>query len=291
MVRFKAGLRDVWIVALYHLGRVRRTRVAYGQLAIFVLASTVSAYISYGLLASVEGISARSSGMTPPDKPGAMYDSFVQSAEFVEMVPSHLGGSLISWATNVPYMPLTWFIGSMVLVPFLAVAMGWGAIAADLSGRTLRFEAVRAGRFEIFVGRFFGMSFLLLLALSLGALVPLYFSQFQMVDQAIHTQVAYFINFIPRVWVWALPFLAIGVTCSSIVSNSNSARALSIILVMSSWWMYSLSNDLFGKLFPQEWVGGLYGGGFDWIVSGTSLLLISIMLLLPGVIVLRRRDI
>jgi hypothetical protein len=55
--------------------------------------------------------------------------------------------------------------------------------------------------------------------------------------------------------------------------------------------MYSLSNDVVAKLFPQAWVGGLYGGGFDWIVSGVWLLLISTMLLVPGVLVLRRRDI
>ncbi len=290
--RLRVSLRDILVVATFHLGRVRRTKVAFAQIAIFVLASTVSAAISHGILASVEKAAAMSTGSAAPEKPGAMYESFVHGAEFAEMIPSGLRvGSFVEWATNVPYMPLTWFFSSMIMVPFLAVAMGWGAIASDISGRTLRFEAIRAGRTEIFIGRFFGMSFLLILGLALGALVPLYFSQAMMVEQAVHEQILYFFNFIPRIWAWSLPFLAIGVTCSSIVSNNNTARVLSITLVMSSWWMYSLANDTFALLFPQAWVGGLYGGGVDWLGSAIWLLAISIMLLVPGIVWLNRRDI
>lgn len=288
----KRSLRDILVVALYHLDRVRRTRAALAQVAIFLLVSTVSAMIAHRILSSVERTAAMAKGQLAPDKPGAMYDAFVQGSEFAELVPSGLGvGGFVEWAATVPYMPLTWFLSSMVLMPFLGVGMGWGAIASDLSGRTLRFEAIRAGRTEIFVGRFFGMSFLMLLALACAALVPLLFSQFLMVEQPLWTQIVYLLNFIPRAWFWALPFLALGVTCSSLVSNSNSARSISITILLASWWLHSLCNDFFAHLFPQAWVGGLYGPGYGWLGSGLALLFISALLLIPGVIVLKKRDI
>jgi len=206
---------------------------------------------------------------------------------------------LVEWAMSLPYMTITWVWGGMGLVPFLAAAVGAEGVAPDLSARTIRFEAMRTGRLEIVGGRYLGMCLLVLIAITLSVVAPFCVAVFWMADQPVLLQFTSLLAFVPRLWLWSLPFVALGLSCSCLVKNVNWARLGSTIATVFTWVASSLNaywgddatwSTLLGLLLPQGWLGELWGPGFGWAVGGLVLGAIGVSFVVPGYFFLQRRD-
>ena len=196
-------------------------------------------------------------------------------------------------------MTITWFWGGLGLVPFLAAAVGAESVSPDLSAGTIRFEAMRTGRLEIVLGRYLGMALLVLVAISLSIAAPFCMAVFWMAEQPVFLQFTSLVVFVPRLWLWSLPFVAVGLSCSCLVKNVNWARLSSAGIVVSTWMIAGLLgfygdgaawSSLLGSLLPQGWLSGLWGPGYGWLLSGVVLVALGVAFVLPGYLLLHRRD-
>ena len=296
----RQSIRDIWIVALYHLRRVTKTRAAFSLVGLFLFASMGVATAFRWVLGAMEKTMAATTNMRLGDQPGALYDALRDRGELLEFMEElSESAEAIAWAIQLPYMPFTWFWAGFILVPFLAAEVGCEAITSDIGARTLRFEAVRTGRLEIVVGRFLGMALLTLVAIALSALIPLLTAIFWMDGQKPVEQVVYLLLFIPRLWLWSLPFLAMGLSLSTLFSNINWARLFTLGLVLGSWIAFNIAKFFLNLsatetgalfIFPQAWMGGMSGGGVAWLGSGVALIGLGALYLSPGIILIKRRD-
>ena len=98
----------------------------------------------------------------------------------------------------------------------------------------------------------------------------------------------------------ALAFVvALGLSCSCLVSNVNWARLFSAGAVVLTWVGWRLADhygeghawgDLVILLLPQGWLIGLWGPGLGWLTAALVLGAIGMTYAVPGHLLLRRRD-
>ncbi len=295
-----ASLKDVSLVARYHFYRAVRTRSALNLCALFTLCAAGTSIAFRQILKAMEDMTSRTLGVPQTETPGAMFDSLRVQGDLESMLEAMLGNAeLVQWALSMPYMTITWVWGGLGLVPFLSAAVGSEAVSPDLASGTVRYEALRTGRLELVGGRFLGLAMLVLVAIALSTLAPFCVAVFWMAEQPAFLQFTSLLAFIPRLWLWSLPFVALGLTCSCLVSNVNWARLGSGVAVVLTWGLWRLVDqveegsvwaDLVVLLLPQGWIMGMWGSGLDWLFAGVVLFAIAVTYLLPGNWLLGRRD-
>lgn len=294
------SLSDTLLVARFHFARAVRTRSALNLCALFTLCAAGSAIGFRQILKAMEDMASKTLGVPHTDTPGAMFDTLRRQGDLESMLEAMLGNvELVEWALSTPYMTVTWSWSGLGLIPFLAAAVGADAIAPDLAARTIRYEALRTGRLEILGGRFLGLATLVFIAILLSTSAPLVVSLCWMADQPPVAQLTTLLAMVPRLWVWSLPFVALGLSCSCLVSNVNWARLFSAVTVVLTWVGWRLAehygegqawSDLVILLLPQGWIDGLWGPGLGWVTAGVVLAAIGVTYAVPGHLLLSRRD-
>ncbi len=294
------SLGDTLLVARFHFARAVRTRSALNLCALFTLCATGSAIGFRQILKAMEDMASKTLGVPRTDTPGAMFDTLRMQGDLESMLEAMMGNvELVEWALSTPYMTVTWAWSGLGLIPFLAAAVGADAVSPDLAGRTIRYEALRTGRLEIVGGRFLGLAVLVLIAIALSISAPWCVAVFWMAEQPPLLQLTTLVAFIPRLWVWSLPFVALGLSCSCMVTNVNWARLFSAVTVVGTWIGWRLADhygeghtwgDLVILLLPQGWIQALWGAGLGWATAGVVLAAIGVCYAVPGHALLARRD-
>ncbi len=295
-----ASLADTLLVARFHFARSVRTRSALNLCALFTLCATGSALGFRQILQAMEDMASKTLGVPRTDTPGAMLDTLRRQGDLASMLEAMLGNiELVEWALSTPYMTVTWAWSGLGLIPFLAAAVGAEAVSPDLAARTIRFEALRTGRLEIVGGRFLGLATLVFIAIALSICAPLSVALLWMAEQPAVPQFVTLVAFVPRLWVWSLPFLALGLSCSCLTNNVNWARLFAAVVVVLTWVGWRLA-DHYGDgqlwseavilLLPQGWIPDLWGPGLGWISTGVVLGAIGLTYAIPGHLLLARRD-
>ena len=110
------------------------------------------------------------------------------------------------------------------------------------------------------------------------------------------------LSFTPKLLLWSLPFLGIGIALSMITQLTNLARILSLSAVTGSWILYAVLNqnwvqekhpmliDIILSCLPQHYGTNLWGPSWDWLTSGVILLSMSIVYSLVGYPLFARRN-
>ena len=299
------SVRDVLVVAWYGLARSLRTRAALGILVLYVLCTTGGAWAFRQILKVLETAAARGLGVPATDKPGAMIDELIKNQDFPDLLEAMVGNrELVDWAVTQPYMAIASFWTGLAITPFIAAAVGAEALAPDVADRSIRFELARTGRIELVSGRWLARALLLLIATIVAVLGPWAVGVFAMLGTEAWPLLGRLLADTPRLWCWALPFLGWGVTCSQLVRNVNAARLLATLGVAASWiaWWFteheladkvevSVEASVIGPLYPQSWILGLWGPGWEWVGPACGLAVIGFAAVLPGYLVFERRDV
>lgn len=296
-----SSLRDALLVARFTLARAVRTKSALALCLLYLLASTGATYVFTRILLQIENETADLLSVPRVTKPGAMLDTLRENGNLESMVNGLVSRpDLAEWAMDQPILTLVHFWFALGVLPFLAVALGAEAIAPDARDRSIRFELVRTGRLELVSGRLAGQA-VLLGAGALGAVAGTWcVAMFGMVDQPALRQVATLLEATPRLWLWSLPFLGLGVAASQLTSTVNVARSLALFAAVLTWigWGW-LNSDLMADwpilkavlepALPQTYVLDLWGPGLAWASSGAVLPLLGfVAALLPWPIFARR---
>lgn len=297
-----SSARDAAVVARLQLSRALRTRSAIALCAVYALLAGASAYGFTRLLGLLEEQAARALQVPVTQTPGAMWDRLREQQELRDLFTGLLGdASLLSWALDQPYLSITSFWTGLAVLPFFAAMVGAEAVAPDVRDRCLRFELLRTGRLEVMLGRLGGMALLLSVALLCGTLAIWAVAMVAMVGNGPAEQLTSLLALAPRLWLWTLPFLGLGVAASQLTTNVNQARVLALGAVTASWvgylrleWLHELDPQLWMSLLqplaPQSWLQGLWGPGLGWATPGLVLAAMGLLMACAGLPVFLRRN-
>ncbi|MCP4868436.1 MAG: hypothetical protein GY898_06935 [Proteobacteria bacterium] len=277
------SLRDVALVARWWLARSVRTRSAGALVLIYTLLLAGGAWMFTKFIHSMELTLANTLRVPPTKKPGAMLDTLKERGELKELLQGMIEDpAAVEWAIQLPVLSTFTFWMGLGAVPFLACAAGAEAISPDIRDRSLRYELVRTGRLELVAGRFLGQAFLVGLGLAFGCAGVWIVAMTGMVDQPPAEQATSLMLFAPRLWVWSLPWLGLGIACSQLSGTVNFTRTLAlggtvgvmIVFGITQWLSddyWPILGDLVLPILPHSYSLGLWGPGFGW--AGEALIL------------------
>ncbi|MCB9745365.1 MAG: ABC transporter permease subunit [Alphaproteobacteria bacterium] len=297
-----SSLWDTLAVTRLQLSRALRTRSALLLCAIYALMAGASAYGFTRLLLLLETQTARTLGAPTTETPGAMLGTLKADPDFQDLLNQLTGDpELLQWALDTPFLTVTAFWTGLAALPFFAAMLGAEAIAADTRSRALRFELLRTGRPEILLGRLGGQALLIAAALAFAALATWIVAMTAMTGNAPLEQALSLLALGPRLWVWSLPFLGLGLAASQSTANVNLARVMAIGGVAASWVVYArletwaeegagALTDALSPLLPQSWALDLWGPGLGWTGGGAVLLAMGLAFAMAALPLLRWRD-
>lgn len=296
------SLRDAGLIAWFHLRRALRTRSAVVLALANALIAGGGAWFFTRVLLELERAAARTLRVPETKRPGAMLDTLREQDQLSDILRPLVGSDeLLEWALQLPVLTPIHFWLALGVMPFLAVALGAETVAPDVRDRSLRYELVRTGRLELLLGRFAGQALLLGLATVVAAGGTWLISATVMVQQPLLAQAASLLGLTPRLWLWALPFLGLGVAASQLTGNVNVARALGLGAALASWIGFGILQspwgeehpvlvDLVEPLLPQGWMMDLWGPGLGWWSSGLVLGALGVVFALLAWPVFGRRN-
>ena len=296
------SLRDVGLIAQFEFLRAVRTWRALALLVLYAVATIGAVMIfSQVVLVAEEGI-ASTIGAVPPERPGLMLDQLMQSENTVRFL-TRLGGSESVAAELVRYSPLAlfhlWF--SLLLAPFFAATSSAESIAVDVQSRAIRYEVLRTGRSEVVFGRFAGQALLVGAATALGVMATWSVGALYFVGQDL-PRLALQLSWVSlRAWAFALPFVALGVLCSTVTSSPAWARVLAVAAACGSWVLWAVAHhyrkrdwgmamDLVLDVLPQGWVGEMWAFDGGWVAAAGVCVVLSVVLTGLGSLRFEGRD-
>lgn len=295
-------MRDAVLVARFQLARAVRTRSALALCLLYLLGSTGATYVFTRILLEIENETAKVLKVPEVSKPGAMLETLRERGDLESILDALIGRpDLIGWAMDQPILSIVHFWFALGVIPFLAVAVGAESLSSDARSRSLRFELVRTGRLELVTGRFLGQGILLLAATAFATLGTFGVAMICMVGQAPLLQAGTLLQTVPRLWLWSLPFLGLGVACSQITSTVNFARSLALGAGVLTWITFGLLKTdealarpwigaIVEPLLPQTYVLDLWGPGWAWLGSGAVLPLLGFVAALAALPLFARRN-
>lgn len=299
---FLLSVRDALLVARFQLARAVRTRSALALCLLYLLGSTGATYVFTRILLEIENETARVLKVPSVEKPGAMLDTLREQGDLASILKPLINRpDLLDWGLEQPILTIVHFWFALGVLPFLAVAVGAESVAPDARDRSLRFELVRTGRLELIVGRTLGQAVLLFVATCVATLGTWSVAMVAMVNQPPGAQAATLLASAPRLWLWSLPFLGIGVACSQLSSSVNFARSLGLAGAVGTWLLFALTKSdwaearpYFGAILdpivPQSYVLDLWGPGWAWASSGAVLALLGFVAALTTLPAFARRN-
>jgi hypothetical protein len=299
---FVGSTRDAILVARWWLARALRTRSAVAVLSVYVLTIAGGTWVFTRILLEMERAAARALMVPMTDKPGAMLDTLRERGELMSVLEGLIGDAeQAAWALDLPILSSYAFWLGLAVVPFLAAAAGAETIAPDIRDRSLRFELVRTGRLELILGRFAGQALLVAVGLLCGFAGVWVLAMVAMVEQPPVEQATSLLMFMPRLWVWSLPWLGLGVACSQLTGTVNFARTMALGGVAFGLIGYALLKhelaprlpwlgDLLLPVMPPTWLRGLWGPGWPWLTSAAALAGLAIVAALVTYPLFRRRN-
>ncbi len=299
---FLASVRDTLIVARFHLRRALRTRSAVGLCVVYTLVTTSSAWIFTRVLLELERQVARMLLVPEVSKPGTMLDTLRERGDLEQMFASFLDDpSQVAWALDQPFLTVTHFWICLGAMPFLAAAAGAETLSPHIRSRAIRFESLRTGRLELVAGRFVGQAVLIGVALSLTVIGTWAVAMLAMAHQPPLLQLTTLLAITPRIWIWSLPFLGLGVACSQLFSNVNFARTIALTGIVVGWIVWGFLHsypmrdlgwvrDLIAPVMPHDYALDLWGPGWQWSSSGAILCALGLAVVLAAYTLFRRRN-
>jgi ABC-type transport system involved in multi-copper enzyme maturation permease subunit len=296
------SLRDALLVARFQLARAVRTRSALALCTLYLLGSTGVTYVFTRILLEIENETARLLKVPVVTRPGAMLDTLRERGDLENILGALVGSpDLLDWALQQPILSIIHFWFALGVLPFLAVAVGAESVAPDARNRSLRFELVRTGRLELITGRFIGQAVLLFVATCIAPIGTWLVAMLGMVNQPPLEQASTLLVASPRLWLWSLPFLGLGVACSQLTSTVNFARSIALGATVGTWLLFATTKSewaearpyygaLIEPIVPQSYLMDLWGPGTAWMASGAVLGLLGFVAALSTLPIFARRN-
>ena len=297
------SIRDTLFIAYFHILRAIRTRTMLFLFVVYLLISGGTAWFGRAIIHEFEKQTADALMVPQTKTPGAMMETLRTQDNFHRLISSMVPDpELVEWAMTLPVLTIFHYWISLAVLPFIVAIIGAELIAPTIKDRSLRYELLRTGRLELIMGRFLGQGLLIAAGTLLACIAPLIIGHFFMVQQPFFDTIWTLLSFVPKLVVWSLPFLGLGIALSMITQVTNLARIVSLASVAGSWVLYGylLFQEEIGEqtllvaivypLIPQYHGTALWFPSWDWLLSGSILCTMSIVYCMFGYPLFSRRN-
>ena len=299
---FSRSLIDVGLIARFELLRAARTWRGLALIILYLVATAAGALMFVGLVWALEKTIASVLGVPGTSRPGAMMGELVADESFRQILMAMVGSEdAVDIVIGEPVLAVFhhWF--GQRIVPLLAATTAAEAIAGDLKTRALRFELVRTGRLELVTGRFLGQVLLSGIAILLSSVGVWLVGMLAMVGNDPIELAGSLLMFSGRIWLFALPFIGIGLGVSQLTATPAWARILALVATVGSWILLFVAQyvqttsvpwlgDLILQVLPQGWIPALWQRGFTPWLAGAACAAWGITAMGMGYLLFRRRN-
>lgn len=291
------------LIAVFELKRALRTWKALAFTTLYALSTGGAAYLFIGLMRVIENESAAKLGVPRVDYPGAMTHRLMESDSFRDLVGMMVGRpEIVDDVLAQPILAVFHLWICFALIPFFAASASAEAISGDVHTKAIRFQALRAGRLEIVLGRFLGQVFLT----GVAGLVAMFVVwgvglAYMYVDAPLELGLGLAWSAL-RGFLFGVPFVGFGLLCSQLTASSAWARILALTGTAGSWVLFGIARwgeggalwliwDLLIQVLPQGWANGLWEPSMMSILSSTvALSAIAVAAVATGFVRFAGRD-
>jgi hypothetical protein len=248
---------------------------------LYAVSTAGTAYMFIGLLRVLENETASKLGVPRVDYPGAMTNRLLESDSFRNMIEVMVGRpEIIDDVLAQPILAVFHLWLCFALIPFFAASASAEAVSGDVRTKAMRFQALRAGRLEIVIGRFLGQVFL-----TAAAGVVAMFAVWGVAMAYMYVDAPMELGFglawsAARGFVFGIPFVGFGLLCSQLTTSSAWARMMAMTGTAGSWVLFGIARwgeggrlwllwDLLIQVLPQGWATGLWEPNLLSLMSST----------------------
>lgn len=146
-----------------------------------------------------------------------------------------IGQQLVSLVESYPPTLVVYYWLALIFVPFFVM---WGAcdqIATDLGSKHIRFLIPRCGRFEIYMGRFLGTLFFIILAEMIIGIVAALIS-FNVDGQDVSVVLFYMLRVNISIALYSIPFVAL----MSLLSAMTASATISALVGINGYLIWQM---------------------------------------------------
>ena len=293
-------------MARFELAESVRSRLIIVMVLLFVGAGTLGAWGYTEILGKIEENAARALGAPTTRRPGAVVRRLRDSASYRDMLRFFIrDDGKADYFARQP--PMVVFFGwtALTFLPWLVLFTSAESIAGDVSSRAIRYSVLRTGRLPFALGKALGQ-LVLVLAVTVASALSFFIvgwtsiAGFEAMDTA-----AGLLAWLPRVFIYLLPFLAWAMCASMLTASANLARIVSLggavaLAILGAWAgakrlvagpiaapLYDLA--LYLTPFPHN-EGLTYPPGGALMGDLAVCLALTTVYFSIGFVVLRRRD-
>lgn len=300
------SFRRMFQAAVSELAGAIRSRRALVVLALYFAVSLLSMSGSIAVLGKVERQVSEvlQIDATEGERKGAVSAALWKSEKFQKIVRGSLGNSRVYddiCGKHPAELLYAWF--AFLFVPLLTILVGANRVADELRSGSVRYMITRVTRLEWSLGKYVGLSLLLLLGLLVGGLAGWGVAALQLGGADIAALLPTMLGWSVRVWFLSLAWLGFALGISHLFHSGAKATAMCIIaFVVLSVAMKSLAlaidhgavSSLFAcvcRLNPASYESGLWRAAWLPVVSSAlNLVMLGLLFLSAGYAIFARRD-
>lgn len=301
MTTLLASSRDALLVGRFEVLRAIRTWRVLALIIALLAVTLMQTWAFISIIRELESSLADTLGVATTSRPGMMMDQIRQNDEIISVLAGMVGSK--DTVRDLLHLPLLaiWELGfGMGVLPLIAAGASAESVAIDVGTKAIRFEALRTGRAEIVAGRFLGQVLLMALALAVSLAGSWALGVIGMVGHTPWGLAAGMVWVFPRLLVWCVPFIGIGVFTSQLTASPAWARALAIVLLGVTYVIagvrsmlgqpWATIGDALAPLLPQTWSADLFQPGAGWLISACCCVGLGVAYSAVGSVRFLRRD-
>lgn len=225
-------LRHIWLNASYEWRDAIRSRRALIILLLYLITAVGTMYWSISLLHKLENDLATLLNLPTSQQTGAVSSILWQSKPFQQMMAKITQDNLVLQDIQGKHpveLIYAWFV--FFYTPLLVVLVSANRIAEDLGSGAVRYVLCRATRLSWTLGKFFGQTSMVALALILSGATAFLVAKIRLATYAPPELLPNILLWSLRAWIYALPFLGLAMGLSHLTRSASKATVMGIIAI------------------------------------------------------------
>ena len=245
---------QVWVVLRYELADSVRSRRVVILLLLYLAGAMLACNGFISAIHAMENQLSESLSLPAASSAGAVTDALWRSKSFRRMIIGLVGNREIALEI-LSVSPIAVIYGwlAFAFTPVLVTLSASGRIAEEVSTGSVRYVLTRTSRPAWCLGKFFGQTCEVLLALLLSAIGTWCVVRFRMAQAGDLEAARWIIIYGWKAWLYSLAFIGMALAVSQVVKSPYHAMGLSLGLLIVMGILSLMSRHFVGEGWRQLW--------------------------------------